>query len=236
MIEKILSYKKIFIAKTKLEQFGSEIYFLLVENFSKTFFVGGMVRDLLLDKKITDIDIATAATPDQVVEILTAYNINIDKRFKNFGVIIALKGDIKVEITTFRKEVYSGTRFPKVEFVKSPKVDAKRRDFTINSLYYKPDYEEVFDFNSGLEDLRNKQLKFIGRASKRIEEDPLRIVRGLRFKEILGFEFENQTAHAIHKNFFVNIKKISKKKIFLEFEKISDKKIKIKLQKMLKIS
>lgn len=179
----------IFKPKSPLKKFGEKIYFLLVDNFPQSFYVGGMVRDILLSKRVTDIDIATEAKPQSVVELLSADGISADVRYKNFGVIIAKQGSLKVEIATFRKDLPSQSRYPKIAFATSPKTDSQRRDFTINALYLSQKMSKVLDFYNGIADVKARRLKFIGNPQKRIKEDPLRIVRALRFSLI--FKFNN---------------------------------------------
>lgn len=209
----------IYKSKTKLEKFGEKVFNLLVDNFPRTFYVGGMVRDLLLCKGVTDIDIATQATPDQVVKILRDNHIGSDNKHKQFGVIIAKDKNYTVEIATFRKDSYGSSRYPKITLVKTPKQDSQRRDFTINALYLSPKSGRILDFHNGLKDLKLKHLKFIGDPQKRMEEDPLRIIRALRFFKTLDLKFEGQTKNAIDENLIL-IKYLTKLRIKNELDKI----------------
>lgn len=211
----------IYKSKTKLEKFGEKVFNLLVDNFPRTFYVGGMVRDLLLCKGVTDIDIATQATPDQVVKILRDNHIGSDNKHKQFGVIIAKDKNYTVEIATFRKDSYGSSRYPKITLVKTPKQDSQRRDFTINALYLSPKSGRILDFHSGLKDLKLKHLKFIGDPQKRMEEDPLRIIRALRFFKTLDLKFEGQTKNAIDENLIL-IKYLTKLRIKNELDKIKN--------------
>ncbi len=102
---------------TPYEQFSLTVYHVLVENFSKTFFVGGAVRDMLLEKSISDIDIATIATPNEVIYVLQKNNIMYNDAHKKFGVITAILQNFSVEITTLRTEVYNNTRYPVITFI-----------------------------------------------------------------------------------------------------------------------
>ncbi len=211
--------KYIFKPKTKLEQFGAKIYNLLVDNFSHTYLVGGAVRDLLLRKKGLDVDLATEATPDQIIQTLNKHGIDFNANHKQFGIIIALDGRMSTEIATFRKEAYSNSRYPKIQFIKDPKQDSERRDFTVNSLYLSLKQQKIFDFHQGLVDLKNKKIKFIGSPAKRIKEDPLRIVRALRFSLALGFTLEKNTLQSIKKH-FSEIKNLSQNRLNMELNKI----------------
>ena len=165
-----------FIYKPKqnnLEKFGFKIYNLLVENFSASFFVGGTTRDMLLGKTIHDIDIATVATPKQVQSLLGKHGYKTDQTNQKYGVTVAKHGGMEVEITTFRKDIKTTTRYPTVEFVKTPKQDSSRRDFTINALYYSPKQKKVLDFHKGLLDLKTKKIRCIGKPKIRFQEYPI---------------------------------------------------------------
>jgi tRNA nucleotidyltransferase/poly(A) polymerase len=218
--------------KTELEKFGVKIYNLLVENFAKTFFVGGMVRDLYLDRKIIDVDIATEATPEEVIKLLNKKKIITNSDFKKFGNVAAKKGKLKIEITTLRKDMRGDSRYHEVKFITSPKVDSSRRDFTINSLYLSLVRGESFDFYGGVHDIGKRLIKFIGNADKRIKEDPLRIIRGLRFALILNFKFEIKTKLAIKNNFSL-IQNLSQSRIEKEISKIKNIKQKSILKKVI---
>ncbi len=214
--------KNIFQPKTQLEHFGFFIYFLLVENFPQTFFVGGMVRDILLGCKVTDIDISTSATPEEVMNLLLKNKIRLSTLGKSFGVVKAHNGKQEIEIATFRKESYGTTRYPKINLIKNPKIDSQRRDFTINSLYLKAKNGEVLDYNKGLGDIKLKLIRFIGKPKIRIKEDPLRIIRALRFCLVLNFKLEKNTAKAIKNNFNL-VQSLSKSKLNFEILKIKNK-------------
>ncbi len=209
--------------KNKLEQFGFLIYNVLVENFPQTFYVGGTVRDILLKKNITDIDIATTATPQQVSSALKKHYIEHNNGYQNFGVIVALKLPHKVAITTLRKDLRTTSRYPVVSFTKSLKVDSQRRDFTINALYLSLSSGKITDFYNGQLDLKNSVLKFIGTPSIRIQQDPLRIVRALRFSLVYNFTIENATYEAI-KKYFILTKKITTSRLETEIKKIKSEK------------
>ncbi len=168
----------------------------VAKEFPQTFFVGGFVRDLLLSREVHDIDIATSATPEQVAQCLNT-DFDVDDEAKNFGV---LKINNQLEITTFREETYSGSRYPKVNFIDSPEIDSRRRDFTINGLYMSLE-GEILDFHGGIADLGAGLIRFIGDPQTRIDEDPLRLLRAIRLSLQLDFTIEEQTRQAIQKNF-----------------------------------
>lgn len=215
-----------FKPKTILEKFGFKVYSMLVENFTSTFFVGGTVRDLILNKNILDIDIATSATPEEVVFVLSKNQIQTNTAHKNFGVIEAISKKLKVSIATFRKETQTQSRYPKITYSNNIKLDSQRRDFTINALYFSPKSTEILDFHKGLTDLKKKQIVFVGNPQKRIQEDPLRILRAIRFALNLKFILSNKTFESINKNFFLT-KQLSKSKIKTEIKKVLGKNNKI---------
>jgi len=216
-----MKYK--YIPKNNLEKFGEKIYFLLVDNFPETFYVGGMVRDLLLKKTITDIDIATSAKPLEVSELLKQNNIPSELTYKNFGVVIAKKGSLKIEVATMRTDTYSDHRYPKVSFIRNPKKDSQRRDFTINALYLSLKNNQILDFQSGLKDLKEKRIKFIGNSKVRIQEDPLRIIRALRFALSLNFSLDKKTQASLKANLNL-VNNLTKSRIENEIKKIKNQK------------
>ena len=213
-----------YFPKNNLEKFGAKVYSALVENFSQTFFVGGMVRDLLLNIPIHDIDITTSAKPEEVIKILNKYKIKYSDEFKNFGNITAMFKNYKIEITTFRKDIKGESRYPKVIFTNSYEQDSNRRDFTINSLYLSLKNNTILDPQKGLIDFKNKIIRFIGKPQVKIKQDPLRILRALRFALVLNFKIENRTMLAIQNN-YSDIKKLTKTKIEKEINKIKNKKM-----------
>ncbi|MBO7121468.1 MAG: hypothetical protein J6V79_03665, partial [Bacilli bacterium] len=175
-----------------------EAFDFLKDVFSKNGFhlyvVGGTVRDFLLGKEITDLDFVTDATPEEEMKFIPEG----DFTFKKFGAVRYPYKGKHIDITTLRQEgEYNDSRHPsKVTFVKDPKLDYVRRDFTINAMYLDEDYK-VIDFSTGQEDLKKKLIRFIGDPAKRIEEDPLRIARAERFAKCLGFGIEEKTLQAI---------------------------------------
>lgn len=169
---------------------------LLYEKYGyKLYLVGGSVRDYLLKMPTSDMDLCSDATPEQTKEFLPEANY----RFAKYGTVSFHYDIYRVEVTTLRTEgQYVDFRHPReITFVKSPELDYKRRDFTVNALYLDRDMK-VFDFDSGLADLKTKTLKMIGDPLQRIEEDPLRMIRALRFKLKLGFDFDENLEKAIH--------------------------------------
>lgn len=192
--------------------------------------VGGTVRDFLLHKNLTDFDFATDASPSETKSILEKY----DDTFSQYGVIIYRYENKKFEITSFRKEnLYLDSRHPqKIEFVKDMKIDYKRRDFTINALYM-DDTGKIYDFCDGLNDLHNKIIRVIGDIDTRMKEDPLRILRALRFMMTLDFVLDNNLEKYIYEHIYLldklNVDKIRQE--IRKMKKIDEEKTKAILEK-----
>ncbi|MBP7670893.1 CCA tRNA nucleotidyltransferase [Candidatus Gracilibacteria bacterium] len=181
-----------------------QIIEILKKASHQAFWAGGCVRDMLLGIKPKDFDIVTSATPDQIEQLLEK-TIPIGKQY---GVILAIQNGHSFEIATFRSDSDSsdGRRPDAVTFT-NPEQDAKRRDFTINALFYDPTTEEVLDFIDGQKDLRDKLVRFIGDPTTRIHEDHLRILRAVRFKNLYDFQYHPETYQAIkaHADLVTNI-------------------------------
>jgi poly(A) polymerase len=166
----------------------------------KAFVVGGAVRDLLLGVKPKDFDIATNATPEQVKRLFRRAFI-IGKRFQ---IVHVMFGQDLLEVTTFRgageinapkdehgRVLRDNTFGPQHE-------DAMRRDFTINAMYNDPATQEVLDYHGGIADIRARILRIIGQPEARYREDPVRLLRVVRFAAKLQFTIEPGTREPIH--------------------------------------
>lgn len=160
------------------------------------YLVGGSVRDFLIKKEIEDFDLATDATPEEMSRFLPG----CDMTFSRYGAVKVKRGKMYFLITTFRKESkYDDSRHPsKIEFVRDMKTDCKRRDFTINALYM-DDRFQVYDYVGGQDDIKNKVIRMIGNPKKRLKEDPLRILRALRFALKLDYTIDNKLKRALKK-------------------------------------
>jgi putative nucleotidyltransferase with HDIG domain len=182
----------------------------------EAYWAGGCVRDMLLGVEPKDFDIVTSAKPDEIEDLLE-HTIPIGKEF---GVIIAVKNGHNFEVATFRSDSgYSDGRRPDaVEFTNAEE-DAKRRDFTINSLFYDPTKDKIIDYLDGQKDMAEKLVKFIGDPEERIKEDHLRMLRAVRFKNNFNFQYHPDTYNAIKPNAHL-IKKISKERIRDELTKM----------------
>lgn len=142
---------------------------------------GGAVRDILLGKTPTDLDFATTATPDEMVEMLEKENIRlVNKGGLKHGTVTPHVDGVNFEVTTLRIDVVTDGRHADVEFTKDWRLDAGRRDLTVNSMFLGMD-GTVYDYFGGYEDLQERRIKFVGDPKQRISEDYLRILRYFRF-------------------------------------------------------
>ncbi|WP_221565167.1 CCA tRNA nucleotidyltransferase [Alkalihalobacillus sp. TS-13] len=195
---------------------ANEIIEELEHNGFEAYIVGGVVRDRLLERQTGDIDIATSAMPDEVQRIFSkTIPVGIEH-----GTVIVRHGNQSFEVTTFRTEGrYEDFRRPtEVHFHHSIEADLSRRDYTINALALDR-YGSIIDPYGGQDDIKHNLLKAVGLPAERFKEDPLRMMRGIRFVSILGFEFEEETYSALVENAYL-LKKISVERIRDEFEKM----------------
>ncbi|PID05233.1 MULTISPECIES: CCA tRNA nucleotidyltransferase [unclassified Sporosarcina] len=154
-------------------------------------FVGGAVRDAELGKKPLDIDITTSATPHQVKEV---FRHTIDIGIEHGTILVLMHGE-PIEVTTYRTDT-TYNELSHTVYVTSLQEDLQHRDFTVNALAMTVD-GELIDLFDGLKDLRQKVIRSVGRPEERIQEDPLRIFRALRFSSVLDFEIEWQTLYSM---------------------------------------
>ena len=188
----------------------------LVDAGYEAYFVGGSVRDMLLHKPISDVDIATSATPQEVKEI---FSHTVDVGIEH-GTVMVIHHKEGYEVTTFRtEEGYEDFRHPdKVTFVRSLEEDLKRRDFTINALAIGID-DQLMDFFDGIGDLERQCIRCVGDAKERFNEDALRMFRAVRFVGQLGFQIEEKTKNAISL-LKMNLSKVAVERMKVEFEKM----------------
>lgn len=182
----------------------------------ESYLVGGCVRDMLIRRRIHDWDIATSASPEEVIRIFPK---TLPTGIK-FGTVTVLSGGGKAEVTTFRSEgIYNDGRRPEnVSFVSSLPVDLSRRDFTVNAMAMDID-GRITDPYGGIDDLSSKTIRCVGNAETRFSEDALRMFRAVRFSAQLGFEIEGSTKDAIIKLGYL-AKRLSAERILSETEKI----------------
>lgn len=205
-----------------IPQSVKELHELFELNGKKLYVVGGAVRDFLSGDKPKDFDLATDALPDEVLSILgRKYRTNLQG--KAFGVVVVYTEDepAGMEIATFREDLYDDklgkTRNPDVRFTTIDK-DVLRRDLSINGLFYDLDKRKIIDLVGGIPDLQKKIIRMIGDPKLRIQEDPLRIMRVMRFAFRYGFQIDDNTKLAIKENKHL-LKTVSKERIWEEIKK-----------------
>lgn len=162
----------------------------------EAFIVGGCVRDVLMDKVPADWDVCTSAKPEEIKRAFSSYK-TIDTGIRHGTVAVLTKGQL-VEVTTFRidGEYLDGRHPEKVEFTGNIMEDLARRDFTMNAIAFDP-VQGLIDPYDGSGDIERRVIRAVGEPVKRFKEDALRIVRGLRFASVLGFEIESETKKAM---------------------------------------
>jgi poly(A) polymerase len=184
--------------------------------------VGGPVRDAILGRLGNDLDFTTDALPKQSEKILEKWADSVWDIGAAFGTVAGKKGEITVEITTYRSESYdSSSRKPDVEFGKSIEADLARRDFTINAMALEltTDQPTFIDLFNGVTDLQNKLIKTPGKPEDSFTDDPLRMMRAARFMSQLNFEVDPAIITAI-KDMSARLEIISAERIRDEFTKI----------------
>lgn len=195
---------------------AAQIVTLLTEAGHTAYFAGGCVRDLVMRQTPKDYDIATTATPEEVEKIFSKC-IPVGKKF---GVMIVVHGDCHFEVATFRKEGgYQDGRHPSRVSFTDPEEDARRRDFTVNGLFYDPLQKKIIDFVDGVKDIKKKRIRAIGDPNERFSEDHLRLLRAVRFAANLGFQIEPKTWAAL--------KRLKKKIHTVSPERIRDELVKM---------
>jgi poly(A) polymerase len=212
MIGKLL--RRVFSRSSKPKVIGFEVHGLAAESISAcarrviealqsngyaAFVVGGAVRDLLLGRQPKDFDVATAAHPEQVRAVFRRSRI-IGRRFR---LVHCMCGNEIVEVATYRRahdpenvddgHVDAHGRLLRDNVYGTQPDDAARRDFTINALFYDPTTQKIVDYHNGVADLKKKQLRIIGEPEARYREDPMRMLRAVRFAAAYGLEIEKRT-------------------------------------------
>ncbi len=184
--------------------------------------VGGPVRDAILGRLGNDLDFTTDAHPKDCEKILNKWADSVWDIGAAFGTVAGKKGEITVEVTTYRSESYdSSSRKPNVEFGKTIEGDLARRDFTINAMALELTTPEptFIDLFNGVADLQNKLIKTPGKAEESFSDDPLRMMRAARFMSQLNFEIDPSV--------LVAIKSMATRLEIISFERIRDEFIKI---------
>ena len=197
------------------------------KNGYECYAVGGYVRDFLLDRKTYDIDICTNATPDEIKEIFKTNEKD------NFGSVSIKIKKYNIDITTYREDVKYEKRKPiELKYLDNLEDDLKRRDFTINTLCMDR-FNNIIDIFDGINDINNKKIKVVGDVNKKIKEDPLRILRGIRFATTLDFLIDDKLDKCIKSNYEL-VKELSDYRIREELTKILESKNFLKGLELLK--
>lgn len=183
------------------------------------YFAGGWVRDLVMNHPSEDIDIATSATPDEIIDLFpNTILVGIQ-----FGVVVVLIEGHPFEVATFRKDIdYKDGRKPEKIEQASPKVDALRRDFTINGMFYDPIEDKFHDYVGGVEDIKLGVIRAIGNPYDRFFEDRLRMVRAFRFAARFNFHMDFDTEKAIEQYAADLFPSVAMERIWQELCKMSD--------------
>lgn len=186
----------------------------------EAYFVGGCVRDYLMNRACNDFDITTSAKPLEIEDALNKSGIRFFETGLKHGTVTAVIDGEPFEITTYRTDgKYLDARHPEsVEFVTDLSDDLSRRDFTVNALAYN-EHDGIVDKFGGIDDIKNGIIRTVGNPDKRFNEDALRIMRALRFASTLGFKIESETADSIHKNAEL-LNNISSERIYSELMKL----------------
>jgi len=181
--------------------------------------VGGAVRDLMLGKQPKDIDLASDATPDEMISMFDEAGIRFVPTGLKHGTVTVVLDDAPYEITTLRADTETTGRHATVEFIRNWKEDAQRRDLTYNAMSL--DFDgTLYDYFDGMDDLQNSQSRFVGDPEQRIKEDYLRILRYFRFQgRINNPVWDTDTINAIRSN-AKGLFKISAERVWMEMQKI----------------
>ena len=228
------------ISRKDISPNALKVLYRLLKAGYQAYIVGGGVRDLLLRQKPKDFDIATNAKP---AEIKVSFN-NARVIGRRFRIVHIRFGREIIEVTTFRadhhpiSEMTGNLAFNKDQerdsvhseegMILRDNVygnideDAKRRDFTVNALYYTTDGFRLLDFNRGLQDLKSRKIRIIGDPKERYKEDPVRMLRAIRFSAKLGFSIEENTKKPIDELAYL-LDSISSARLFDENHKAYDR-------------
>jgi poly(A) polymerase len=200
------------------KEIATKIVQKLVNEGYTAYFAGGWVRDYLLRHPSDDIDIATNADPETVVALFPkTIEVGIA-----FGVVIVHENGRAFEVATFRKDLdYKDGRKPTGIEPSTPEEDAKRRDFTINGMFYDPLTDRILDFVGGKEDLQRGMIRTIGDPYERFFEDRLRMIRAVRFACRFSFHIDPETENAIAQNADSLFPAVSVERIWQEFNKMA---------------
>ena len=215
--------KQLELKKSELPNSITEVIATLSRAGFDAYIVGGGVRDTLLGLQPKDFDAVTDAKPHEIKDVFGKRCRIIGRRFQLAHVY---SGRDLIEVATFRGPPTSDANTNQDGMILRDNVwgdikqDFARRDFSINALYYQPLKGVVHDFCGALEDINNKTIRLLGHAPVRIEEDPVRLLRALRFKAKLGFEFDKELSEQFHDNNWALLEQISPHRLYDETQKM----------------
>lgn len=199
-------------------QLATSIVQKLVREGFIAYFAGGWVRDHIMGHPSDDIDIATNATPAQIMNLFPRTNLV----GLQFGVVIVTLDGHQFEVATFRKDLhYIDGRHPEGIEMGTPLEDAQRRDFTINGMFYDPLERVIHDYVNGIEDIKKGIVRTIGDPHERIHEDRLRMLRAFRFEARFGFAMDIETQVAIQENAESFFPAVAMERVWQEFNKMA---------------
>ncbi len=200
--------------RRSMREAAQEVVRKLQEASHTAYWAGGCVRDMLMNREPNDFDIATSARPNDVTSLFR----NTREVGAQFGVILVRIFGYSLEVATFRTDHdYEDGRRPTGVTFSTPEEDAKRRDFTINGMFYDPIADEVHDYVNGQPDLKAGIIRAIGVPAERFAEDHLRVLRAIKFASRFGFEIESATWDAMRAS-AADLKRISPERIRMELE------------------
>ena len=215
--------KQLELNKSELPNSITEVIATLSRAGFDAYIVGGGVRDTLLGLRPKDFDAVTDAKPHEIKDVFGKRCRIIGRRFQLAHVY---SGRELIEVATFRGPPNNDANTNQDGMILRDNVwgdikqDFARRDFSINALYYQPLKGVVHDFCGALDDIRNKTIRLLGNAPVRIEEDPVRLLRALRFKAKLGFEFDDELADQFHEGNWALLEQISPHRLYDETQKM----------------
>lgn len=201
-----------------IEKSALKIVKTLTEAGYTAYYAGGWVRDYLLDHPSDDIDIATDAKPEVIVDLFPkTIQVGI-----SFGVVVVLMDGHQFEVATFREDLgYEDGRRPTSCAYTNAEGDAKRRDFTINGMFFDPLKGEVIDFVDGRKDLEKEIVRAIGNPHERFHEDRLRMIRAIRFTYRFGYELDQVTEQAIKDHAHSLFPAVAMERVWHELQKMA---------------
>lgn len=215
--------KKLGLNKAELPNSIKEVISTLTQAGFEAYIVGGGVRDALLGLKPKDFDAVTNATPNQIKEVFGKRCRIIGRRFQLCHVY---SGRDMIEVATFRAPPKDNNHLTEDGMIMRDNVwgdiyqDVVRRDFSINALYYQPFDDIVYDFCGGLKDVENRTIRLLGDTQKRVEEDPVRLLRALRFKAKLQFDFDNALNQQFNAQNWALLAQVSPHRLYDETQKM----------------